>query len=215
MRSAPRSTSSAASTAASSCGARRGRQRHRRLRTPSHRNQGHARRGRQCGFRKIHVIFQPHRYTRTRDLMEEFTAAFHDADSLFVLDIYAASEQPIEGVTGERYWRKKSTKSGEEWANTGALRPRRSTPLLRSRKTADMILTLGAGSVSQFGPMLWKVETARVGSCPKLKLNPFRRKFHGCAFAVRPQFDCGFDFPFDHIVRAADSSRHEACAGSI
>ncbi len=56
---------------------------------------------RQCGFRKIHVIFQPHRYTRTRDLMEEFTTAFADADSLFVLDIYAASEKPIEGVTGE------------------------------------------------------------------------------------------------------------------
>ena len=56
---------------------------------------------RQCGFRKIHVIFQPHRYTRTRDLMEEFTTAFGDADSLFVLDIYAASEKPIEGITGE------------------------------------------------------------------------------------------------------------------
>src|SRR5713101_1959768 len=54
-----------------------------------------------CGFRKIHVIFQPHRYTRTRDLIEEFTTAFNDADSLFVLDIYAASEKPIEGITGE------------------------------------------------------------------------------------------------------------------
>src|SRR5205823_13738897 len=56
---------------------------------------------RQCGYRKIHVIFQPHRYTRTRDLIEEFTTSFDDADSLFVLDIYAASEKPIEGVTGE------------------------------------------------------------------------------------------------------------------
>src|SRR4029077_12597269 len=56
---------------------------------------------RQCGFGKIHVIFQPHRYTRTRDLIEEFTTAFDEADSLFVLDIYAASEKPIEGITGE------------------------------------------------------------------------------------------------------------------
>ena len=55
----------------------------------------------QCGFGKIHVIFQPHRYTRTRDLMEEFTTAFADADSLIVFDIYAASEKPIEGITGE------------------------------------------------------------------------------------------------------------------
>src|SRR6476659_5908049 len=56
---------------------------------------------RQCGFSKIHVIFQPHRYTRTRDLMDEFAIAFQDADSLVVLDIYAASEAPIEGITGE------------------------------------------------------------------------------------------------------------------
>ena len=54
----------------------------------------------QCGFRKIHAIFQPHRYTRTRDLMEEFATAFADADSRFVLDIYAASEKQIEGITG-------------------------------------------------------------------------------------------------------------------
>src|SRR5271167_4611198 len=56
---------------------------------------------RQCGFRKIHVVFQPHRYTRTRDLLDEFATAFKDADSLLVLDIYAASEPPIEGVTSE------------------------------------------------------------------------------------------------------------------
>src|SRR6266705_6788395 len=56
---------------------------------------------RQCGFRKIHVIFQPHRYTRTRDLMDEFATAFQDADNLIILDIYPASEQPIEGITGE------------------------------------------------------------------------------------------------------------------
>ena len=42
---------------------------------------------RQCGFKRVHVIFQPHRYSRTKSLMEEFTQAFHDADSLAVLDI--------------------------------------------------------------------------------------------------------------------------------
>src|SRR5579863_4898254 len=67
----------------------------------------------QCGFRKIHVIFQPHRYTRTRDLMEEFTTAFADADSLFVLDIYAASEKPIEGITGEILAQRIREKSGK------------------------------------------------------------------------------------------------------
>ena len=59
---------------------------------------------RECGFRRVLVLFQPHRYTRTRDLMEEFAGAFADADAVEVMDIYAASEEPIAGVTGRR-WR--------------------------------------------------------------------------------------------------------------
>src|ERR1700686_2601037 len=56
---------------------------------------------RHCGFKRVHVIFQPHRFTRTRDLLEQFGAAFNDADTVSVLDIYAASEAPIPGITGE------------------------------------------------------------------------------------------------------------------
>ena len=52
-----------------------------------------------CGFRRIHVLFQPHRYSRTFHLMDEFARSFYQADSVFVMDIYAASEKPIEGVT--------------------------------------------------------------------------------------------------------------------
>ncbi len=108
---------------------------------------------RQCGFGKIHVIFQPHRYTRTRDLMEEFTTAFADADSLFLLDIYAASEKPIEGITAEALAQRVREKSGK------AVRYVKSTAEAIDAATAgaqedDMILTLGAGSVSQLGPMI-------------------------------------------------------------
>jgi len=53
---------------------------------------------RTCDFKRIHVIFQPHRYTRTQTLAEEFGRCFKDCDNLYVLDIYAASEAPIEGV---------------------------------------------------------------------------------------------------------------------
>ena len=56
---------------------------------------------RECGHQRIHVVFQPHRYTRTRDLLDEFSGAFKDADSVIVLPIYAASEEPIPGVTAE------------------------------------------------------------------------------------------------------------------
>jgi UDP-N-acetylmuramate--alanine ligase len=108
---------------------------------------------RQCGYRKIHVIFQPHRYTRTRDLMEEFTTAFHDADSLSVLDIYAASEQPIEGVTGETLARKISM-HGRAPANYAASFEDAAAAVAQMASEGDMILTFGAGSVSQLGPMV-------------------------------------------------------------
>ena len=108
---------------------------------------------RQCGYRKIHVIFQPHRYTRTRDLLEEFTTAFADADSLFVLDIYAASEKPIEGITGEilaQRIREKTGKSAQYVASFADA----VDAAVAAAQDGDMILTLGAGSVSQFGPLI-------------------------------------------------------------
>src|SRR5262249_56531262 len=51
--------------------------------------------------RRLVVVFQPHRYSRTHFLMNEFGRSFFDADVLFVADIYAASETPIPGVTSE------------------------------------------------------------------------------------------------------------------
>jgi UDP-N-acetylmuramate--alanine ligase len=107
----------------------------------------------QCGFRKIHVIFQPHRYTRTRDLMKEFATAFGDADSLLILDIYAASEAPIEGVTGEAL----ATHIEDEGERPARYVPSFSEAVEAAASLAhegDMILTLGAGSVSQLGPLI-------------------------------------------------------------
>ncbi len=57
---------------------------------------------RECCGGRIHVVFQPHRYSRTADLLEQFGGAFADADTVIVLPIYAASEEPIPGVTAER-----------------------------------------------------------------------------------------------------------------
>jgi UDP-N-acetylmuramate--alanine ligase len=119
---------------------------------------------RQCGYRKIHVIFQPHRYTRTRDLIEEFATAFGDADSLQVLDIYPASEPPIEGITGETVARTISEKMGApsvpDFGKGGDLVryagsfEDAATAATTNAHEGDMILTLGAGSVSQLAPML-------------------------------------------------------------
>jgi UDP-N-acetylmuramate--alanine ligase len=121
---------------------------------------------RQCGYRKIHVVFQPHRYTRTQALMDDFATAFAGADSLVVLDIYAASEQPIAGVTGERLAaRVAREKPGAQYAASFA------DAIARIRDAAqpgDMVLTLGAGNVSQLGPPLLETLSApRVVGAPK------------------------------------------------
>jgi UDP-N-acetylmuramate--alanine ligase len=108
---------------------------------------------RQCGFRKLHVVFQPHRYTRTRDLMEEFTRAFGDADSLFVLDIYAASEKPIAEVSGEALARAIREKGGRSAEYVSSF-PDAVSAAASAAEDGDMVLTLGAGSVSQLGPMI-------------------------------------------------------------
>ena len=120
---------------------------------------------RQCGFRKIHVVFQPHRYTRTRDLIEEFSTAFADADSLFVLDIYAASEKPIEGISGESLARTIREKGGRDAQYVSSFVDA-VTSVAAVAQEGDMILTLGAGSVSQLGPLILEKLKERVDALP-------------------------------------------------
>jgi UDP-N-acetylmuramate--alanine ligase len=103
---------------------------------------------RQCGFGKIHVLFQPHRYTRTFHLMDEFARAFNQADNVFVMDIYAASEQPIEGVSAlslvdriRQFGHRGAEYVGTMEAGVDAL--------VRVARDGDLILTLGAGSITQ------------------------------------------------------------------
>ena len=105
---------------------------------------------RECGYHRIHVIFQPHRYTRTRDLMTEFAQAFAAADSVQVLDIYAASEDPIPGVTGAALAAEIANCQAEyapSVAQAIASVVARATP-------GDLIITQGAGSVSSIAPLL-------------------------------------------------------------
>jgi UDP-N-acetylmuramate--alanine ligase len=85
--------------------------------------------------------------------MEEFAAAFADADSLFVLDIYAASEQPIEGITAEVLAERIREKGGKSVEYVDSF-PNAARAAASAAHEGDMILTLGAGSVSQLGPMI-------------------------------------------------------------
>jgi UDP-N-acetylmuramate--alanine ligase len=100
------------------------------------------------GFRRVHMIFQPHRYTRTRDLMNEFANSFGDATTVEVLDIYPASEEPIDGVTAEALVRAAGSRCVAYAASTEEAVER----VVRRAEEGDVILTQGAGSVSGIAP---------------------------------------------------------------
>jgi len=115
---------------------------------------------RECGYGRVLVLFQPHRFTRTRDLMEDFAGAFGDADSVQVLDIYAASEKPIEGVTGEALATRVREVSGK-LVSYAASMDEAVARLVADARPGDVVMTMGAGNVSAAGGMLLEGLAAR------------------------------------------------------
>jgi UDP-N-acetylmuramate--alanine ligase len=103
---------------------------------------------RESGYRNVHVIFQPHRFSRTRDLMAEFATAFDEADTVQVLDIYAASEEPIPGVDARALVQAIGRKDVQYAASFEEAISRTVAQAI----DGDVIVTLGAGSVSQAAP---------------------------------------------------------------
>ena len=101
-----------------------------------------------CKFNRLLVLFQPHRYTRTQHLWDEFCRAFNQADVLVLTDIYAASEAPIPGITSEALATSHSRRRPQECAllplDAGGIEF-----LLREARPGDAILTIGAGNVSR------------------------------------------------------------------
>jgi UDP-N-acetylmuramate--alanine ligase len=106
-----------------------------------------------CTEGRVHVLFQPHRYTRTMHLMDEFARSFHNADRVLVLDIYPASEHPIEGVTAEVLVERMRQYGhrGAEYVGSIAEGVERMKNGLAS---GDMVMTLGAGSVSSASELI-------------------------------------------------------------
>ncbi len=114
---------------------------------------------RECGYKRVHVLFQPHRYTRTRDLMAEFATAFKDADTVRVLDIYAASEAPIAEVDAAALVRAVGAAGGGQVEYAGSA-GEAVAGLVRDAAPGDVILTMGAGSVSQAASVLLEALSA-------------------------------------------------------
>ncbi len=100
--------------------------------------------------RRTVVIFQPHRYTRTRDLLEEFGRAFYQADVLILTDIYAAGEKPIEGVTSEGLY---ETILRHGHRSAFWIPDKKEIPdfVRKTLLPGDMVITLGAGDIWKIG----------------------------------------------------------------
>ncbi len=103
------------------------------------------------GKKKLWVLFQPHRYTRTKDLMDDFPPAFEQADHIIVSEIYAASEEPIHGVSGDvlaqtiqKHFHQKEVQCVPQVSDIPEA-------IFEKIQPGDFVLTLGAGDIYKAG----------------------------------------------------------------
>ena len=101
-----------------------------------------------CDYQRLLVLFQPHRYTRTQHLWEDFRRSFNEADILVMTDIYAAGEEPIPGITGEKLAEAIRGAGHKNVIFTSTMQAAIEY-LLREARPHDAVLTIGAGSVGR------------------------------------------------------------------
>ncbi len=109
--------------------------------------------------RRIVAVFQPHRYSRTRALAEDFARAFDDAEVLVVLPVYAAGEDPLPGVTAEGLVGR-IKRAGHRNVTYASDFPRAQEVLEENLREGDLLITLGAGDV-------WKIAEEFLGAPPR------------------------------------------------
>jgi len=115
--------------------------------------------------RRVVLVFQPHRYSRTRDLMDDFAQALSDADVLIVLDVYAAGEAPIAGADGRAIARAVRSRGAVEPVFVETLDEL--LPVLKDLlREGDLLLTMGAGDIGAFAQTL----PERLAQQPNLKV---------------------------------------------
>ncbi|MDR3037010.1 MAG: UDP-N-acetylmuramate--L-alanine ligase [Coriobacteriales bacterium] len=106
------------------------------------------------GYGRVHVLFQPHRYTRTQALLADFARAFDSADTVSFMDIYPAGEVPIPGVTGEALVA--AVAAHNSAANVRLIRHRLEVAeaMADAAQPGDLIITMGAGDVTVLAPLI-------------------------------------------------------------
>jgi UDP-N-acetylmuramate--alanine ligase len=116
-----------------------------------------------CGYKRLLVLFQPHRYSRTQQLWDDFCHSFNHADVLVLTDIYAAGETPIEGINSERLVAAISYAGHKSVVYSSTLQGGIEF-MLQEARPGDAVLTIGAGSVGRVTDELamlleWRVST--------------------------------------------------------
>jgi UDP-N-acetylmuramate--alanine ligase len=102
-----------------------------------------------AGGHKLHVLFQPHLFSRTREFAGEFAAALNTADTALVLDIYPAREDPIPGVSSQLI--AAHLGSGGRLVGPG---DEAVQSVVSAAEAGDIVLTVGAGDVTAYGPLI-------------------------------------------------------------
>ena len=115
--------------------------------------------------RRVVLVFQPHRYTRTRDLLDDFATVLSEADALVLLDVYAAGEDPIAGADGRSMARAIRTRGAVEPVFVESLDDLAQV-LEGVLEDGDLVLTMGAGDISVYAHSL----PERLGKGPSLKV---------------------------------------------
>ncbi|MGB8542129.1 MAG: UDP-N-acetylmuramate--L-alanine ligase [Candidatus Acidiferrales bacterium] len=116
-----------------------------------------------CGYKRLLVLFQPHRYSRTKLLWEDFRRSFNEADILVITEIYAAGESSLEGVNGEILSEAISTAGHKNVVFTSTMQAGMEF-LYREARPGDAILTIGAGSVGRVLDQLAMLLASKVPS---------------------------------------------------
>src|SRR5208337_5537200 len=100
--------------------------------------------------RRVVVVFQPHRYTRLRDLFDDFLSAFDDADVLYLFDVYPAGEEPIADVSSRRLYEALRARGHLEVHHLGA-EENPAARIASGSRAGDVIATLGLGDIYKTG----------------------------------------------------------------
>jgi UDP-N-acetylmuramate--alanine ligase len=114
-----------------------------------------------CGYKRLLVLFQPHRFTRTKALWDEFSRAFNEADVLVLTEIYAAGESQIEGITGEKLAEAVSAAGHKSVVFCTTMQSAMDF-MLRESRPGDAVMTIGAGSIGRVPEQLGMLLESKV-----------------------------------------------------